>query len=220
MKPSNQINVALVDDHILVRSGLKLMLKQVDDIQVVFEASHGRELLDKMESSPIDVILLDIEMPVMDGKETLEHLRKHFPEIKVLILTMHQHDSFIVNMMEIGANGYLLKESNPDEVIDAIRTVNREGVFFNAGTSKALLSKLTNNQSSKPNWRPDGHSSLNQREIDILRLICDEKTTAEIADKLFLSPKTIEGYRKGLLEKTDSKNIAGLVKYAIKHRLV
>ena len=220
MMPSNQINVALVDDHILVRSGLKLILKQIDDINVVLEASHGRELLDKIESTPIDVILLDIEMPVMDGKETLEHLRKHFPEIKVLILTMHQHDSFIVNMMEIGANGYLLKESNPDEVIEAIRTVNKEGVFFNAGTSKALLSKLTNNQSSKPSWNQDGHSSLNQREIDILRLICDEKTTAEIADKLFLSPKTIEGYRKGLLEKTDSKNIAGLVKYAIKHRLV
>ncbi|WP_341900086.1 response regulator transcription factor [Fluviicola taffensis] len=164
------------------------------------------------ENVQVKDVQLDIEMPIMDGKETLEHLRKHFPEIKVLVLTMHQHDSFIVHMMEIGANGYLLKESPPDEVIDAIRTVKKEGMFFNPRTSKALLGKITSSQSSKPGWNPDSRDSLNQREIDVLRLICDEKTTLQIAEELFLSPKTVEGYRKNLLEKTGSKNVAGLVK--------
>lgn len=213
------INVAIVDDHALVRHGIALFLKQKEDIQVVIEAQHGQDFLEQLENKKIDVVLLDLEMPVLDGKQVLQYLKANHPEILVIILTMHHHDSFITNMMELGANGYLLKESEPQEVIHAIRTVKQDGVFFNKLTSKALLGRVvaeTNTQKVNQNFAVN---TLKQRELDILKLIVEEKTTVQIADELFLSPKTIEGYRKSLYEKTGATNVVGLVKYAMKHRL-
>lgn len=214
------ISIAIVDDHSLVRTGLKLILKQYEDVNVTVEASHGQEFIDALNDNHVDIVLLDLEMPVMDGKEVLKHLTEKYPKVQTIILTMHQHDSFIANMMELGANGYLLKESKPEEVIEAIRTVKKDGIFFNPMTSKALLGKVIGDKSSEQPWNAHHTETLNQRELDVLKLICAEHTTNEIADKLFLSPKTIEGYRKKLLEKTGSKNVVGLVKYAIKYKLV
>lgn len=220
MKNPEIINVAVVDDHALVRHGTALFLNQHENVQVVIEAQHGQDFLDQLDSIRVDVVLLDLEMPVMDGRTVLKHLKASHPTIHVLILTMHHHDSFIASMMELGANGYLLKESEPREIIHAIQTVVREGVFFNRLTSNALLGRVVAESNSKTMNRGLSMHSLKQRELDVLKLIVDEKTTAQIAEKLFLSPKTIEGYRKSLYEKTGATNLVGLVKYAIKHRLI
>ena len=217
MTDPTTIRVALADDHILVRAGLSQIINKHSDMQVHLQAAHGQELLDTLPSAQIDVVLLDIDMPVMDGKTTLEHLKKEYPELKIIMLTFHQHDSFIVHMMESGAHGYLLKESEPEEVISAIRTVVKEGVYFNSRVSKALLGRISKQE---PSNTVSFQASLNQREIDVLKLICKEQTTSQIAENLFLSPKTIEGYRKSLLQKTGAKNAVGLAIYATKNGLV
>ena len=211
------IQVALADDHRLMRVGLAQIINYQPDLNARIQAAHGKELIDQLPDHHVDVVLLDIDMPVMDGKATLDYIVKHHPGIKVIILTVHEHDSFIVNMMEAGAHGYLLKDSAPDEVLQAIRSVVEEGIYFNNRVSKALLKVLPGR--SAPLKSASFGASLSQRELDVLALICEENTTKQIADKLFLSPKSIEGYRKSLLEKTGTKNVAGLAIYAVKNGL-
>jgi DNA-binding NarL/FixJ family response regulator len=217
MENTSIIKIALADDHVLVRAGLAQIINNDENLEVKAEASNGKELLDILNSESIDVVLLDIDMPVMDGKATLEHIVIDFPEVKVIMLTVHQHDSFIVHMMKAGAHGYLLKECEPTEVIKAIKTVKEEGLYFNDRVSKALLGGVSSKKSSHLSTLGE---SLNQRELEVLMLICKERTTIQIAEELFLSPKTIEGYRKSLLEKTNTKNAAGLAIYAVKNGLI
>ena len=217
MKANEHISIALVDDHVLIRAGLSQIINKHENLNVLLEASNGAILLSKLTETPVDVILLDIDMPVLDGKATLEILLKEHPQIKVIMLTVHDHNSFIVNMMEAGAHGYLLKDTEPQEVISAIHSVMDDGLYFNDRVSRALLGKISQPKSTHSELTQE---SLNQRELDVLKLICSEKTTREIADELFLSPKTIEGYRKNLLEKTGAKNVAGLVLYALRYGIV
>jgi len=217
MTPNSTIKIALADDHILVRAGLAQIINTYAELEVKAQVGNGKELLDYVKSNSVDVVLLDLDMPVMDGKITLIELQKRFPDVKTIMLTVHQHDSFIVDMMEAGAHGYLLKDSEPDEVIMAIKTVVREGIYFNNRVSKALLGSVSK---SKFGHQTIIGESLNQRELEVLALICKEKTTSQIAEDLFLSPKTIEGYRKSLLEKTGAKNVAGIAIYAVKNGLV
>lgn len=212
------IRIALADDHRLIRSGIKSILTSYPNYEVVQEAANGRELLDGLENAKPDVILLDLEMPVLAGKETLEIIRKDNQEVKVLILTMHQNNAFIIQMMELGANGYLIKDSDPDEVIQAIEKVYHNGYYFSEKVSRAMLTGITDlNLKSAALLKSHG---LNEREVEVLRLVCAEKTTPEIGEALFLSPKTIEGYRKTLLEKSGARNMAGLVLFAVRHGLV
>jgi len=216
---NTKITVGLTDDHELMRAGLAQILEAKGDIQVVFEASNGAELLEALEKYTVDVVLLDLEMPVMDGREALAQIVERHPHVKVLILSMHDSNSFIVNMMELGAAGYLLKDMPPNEVIKAVKTVKSDGLYFNAKVSRALLAGLPGSKitiDSKDHVK----ETLNSRELDVLKLICEELTTTEIAEKLFLSPKTIEGYRKQLLEKTGVKNVAGLAIFAVRNQLV
>lgn len=211
------IRIVLADDHQLVRTGLSLIINKQDDMQVVGEAGNGAQLLDVVKELKPDVVLLDMEMPVMGGKDALKHIKTDFPETRVIILTIYEHDSFIVDTMEAGASGYLLKDAQQEEVLLAIRTVMSEQRYFNTKVSEALLRNVGGKTSVAS---ADGQESLNEKEIKVLRLICDEKTTAEIADELFLSPKTIEGYRKSLLEKTGCRNAVGLAIYAAKNGLL
>jgi DNA-binding NarL/FixJ family response regulator len=217
MNTPEQISIALVDDHVLIRAGLSQLINKHEGLKVTLEASNGADLLKQLHEQSVDVVLLDIDMPVMDGKATLEILVKDHPDVKVIMLTVHDHNSFIVNMMEAGAHGYLLKDTQPEEVIRAIHSVMDNGLYFNDRVSRALLGKVSQPKSPHAELTQE---SLNQRELDVLSLICAEKTTREIADELFLSPKTIEGYRKSLLEKTGAKNVAGLVLYAMRYGLI
>ena len=212
-----KIKIAIADDHQLIRAGMSMILRENINFQIVQEAANGQELIDRINSTKPDVVLLDLEMPVLSGKETLIALRKISPDIKVLVLTMHNNQAFIIQMMELGANGYLIKDTDPKEVIHAINKVMQSGYYFSDQVSIAMLHGISEPKIKTEHKLPD--HGLTKREIDILRLICQEKTTIEIGQELFLSPKTIEGYRKILMDKTDSRNMAGLVLFAIKNAL-
>jgi DNA-binding NarL/FixJ family response regulator len=216
MKPI--IRIAIADDHKLVRAGIVMILKEDPNFLVVQQAANGQELLDRLSETRPNVVLLDLEMPVLSGRETLLQIRESYPETKVLILTMHHNEAFIVQMMNLGANGYLLKDANPDEVLHAIRKVSESSYYFSDKVSLAMLRGISNDEIRLAN-QSLGHG-LSKREIEVLRLICKEHTTTEIGEILFLSPKTIEGYRKTLMDKTGAKNMAGLVMFAVKYQLI
>lgn len=213
------IKVGLVDDHELMRAGLSQVLIPFGGIEIVLEASNGQELLDLLPTTKLDVILLDLQMPVLSGHDVLPMIVEKYPSIKVLILSMHDTNTFIVNMMEAGAAGYLLKDTPPQIVHQAIKTVMQDGLYFNSKVSRALLANMPG---SRIKVESTAHitETLNSREIEILKLICQEYTTKQIADELFLSPKTIEGYRKQLLAKTGTKNAAGLAIFAVRQNLI
>ncbi|MEO0473086.1 MAG: response regulator transcription factor [Bacteroidota bacterium] len=215
-----KIGLAIVDDHALFRSGLASMFDFVEHIDVRLRASNGQELLDALGQQDINVVLLDLDMPVMDGLEATPKLKAQYPDLKILILSMHDDDGYILKLMELGANGYLLKDAEIEEVILAIDTVHQKGLFFNDRVAKAMHTNLVGNHTkagSVPQTTPD---PLTDREREVLIHICNELTTAEIAEKMFLSPRTIEGYRNRLLEKTGARNTAGLVVYAARKGMV
>lgn len=188
------------------------LLADIPDTQVVLQASNGQELLDQLPQHRVDLVLLDLEMPVLDGLATLPLLKQQAPELKVLVISMHQDDAFLSHLMELGANGYLLKDAEFEELTIALQAVQHTGFYFNDRVSKAMLSRLVQKQQLVPRFQVQ--ESLTEREQEVLELICRELTTAEIADRIHLSPRTIEGYRNRLLEKTGARNTAGLVVYA------
>jgi two-component system, NarL family, response regulator DegU len=219
-----KIKLALCDDQNLFRVGMASLLTQVADFDLILEAANGQELLDKMARKTPDVVLLDLQMPVLDGIATADLLREHHPRVRIIVLSMHDEDRMILHLLEKGVSGYLLKDTDPDEVEHAIRTVMDEGVYLNGHVSKALHRKVTHQPDpAKPSPGGTGVYTgkipLSEREKEVLHLICQELSTAQIADKLFLSPRTIEGHRLRLLEKTATKNTAGLVAFAFRNGL-
>ena len=211
------IKIGIVDDHGLFREGIKSILSTMPGIRVVLEASNGRELLEILEHNSPDILLLDLEMNDMNGKETFLAVRKKHPKIKIIILTMYKEDRMISYMMEMGVNGYLIKDTPRDEFEKAIRYVHENGFYFNDTVSKALLSGLKSKK-SKPTI---GNAIyLTSREHEILQLIAKEYTTAEISEKLFLSHKTVEGHRKNLISKFNVKNTAGLILKAVREKII
>lgn len=215
MNSEHHIRVALVDDHRLFRKGMAAILNVAEGMAVILEAENGYQLLEEMDGGlQPDVVLLDLEMPVMDGLQTMTALRQRNADAKVILLTMHTDERFVLHFMESGANAYLLKDTHPEEVERAIRKVMETGFYFTDAVSKTLLKGLTQKKNAPPEL--PGNESLTEREVELLKLICLELTTNEIAERMFLSPRTIEGYRKKLLEKTGAKNTAGLVLLAVK----
>ena len=216
-----KIKLALVDDHNLFRRGIASILGQVADFDLVLEASNGQEFIDKIARKMPDVVLLDLQMPVLDGTATADYLREHYPLIKIIVLTMHDEDRMVLHLLEKGVSGYLLKDSDPDEVERAIRKVMDEGVYLNEFVSRAMLRKMTNKTTVvKQSTLYNSKVLLSEREKEVLKLICEGLSTAEISDKIFLSPRTVEGHRLRILEKTGTKNTAGMVAYAFKNDLV
>lgn len=212
------IKVAIADDHKLFREGLRFLMDQMDNLEVVFEASNGRELLDNIESHQPDVLLLDLDMPEVDGLEALKELRPKMPDLGIIILTMHSDSKMVAYLMELGANSYLLKDTSPEEFEKAITNVVDEGFYFNKMVSQAMLVGLKGQSKKKPSLAPN--EALTSRELEVLELICQEFTAKEIADKLFISHRTVEGHRKNLIEKLGVKNTAGLIVKAIKDGII
>lgn len=212
------IKTAIVDDHKLFREGIHFLIEQMDDIELVFEASNGKELLSKLETTETDVLLLDLDMPDMDGIDALKILRPQYPDLGVIILTTYSDSKMIAYLMELGANGYLLKDTDPETLQRAIESVHREGYFFTKNVSQAMLTGLKGQARKKPTLK--NNISLTAREVEVLELICQEYTAKEIADKLFISPRTAEGHRRHLIEKLGVKNTAGLIVKAIKEGIV
>lgn len=211
------VRVAIADDHTIFRTGVKTALSSRKDIQMVAEAENGMQLLNLLKHIQPDVVLLDIMMPVMDGFATLPEIKRLYPNVKVIMLSMNNDHSIISRMMEVGANSYLTKEAGAEGIYEAIRGVMENEFFFNDLTNKALLSGLRNKPASTPAVQ-DVH--LSEKEITILKLMCEEKSTKEIADIVDLSPRTIEAIRDKLKTKTGTKSMAGLVMYAVKAGIV
>lgn len=212
------IKYALADDHKIFRQGLRYALADDHKLKFAGEAENGIALLQLVEKERPDVVLLDLKMPEMDGMETTKKMHTLFPAVKILMLTSYEDESFILHLLELGANGYLLKNAEPMEIKKAIHSVYDNDYYFNDLVSNAMLKNLT-----KRNYSDLGIKQsvkLNDRETEILKLICKELTTAEIADEIHLSARTVEGIRTNLIEKLGVRNTAGLVVYAFKSGLV
>ncbi len=214
------IKVAIADDHKIFRSGVINTLTPYDNINVVFEAEDGEHLLQIMQEQQPDVILMDLKMPRMDGIQATIKVKEKYPQVKVIILTMYEDDNFIVHLVENGANAYLLKNSEPEEIYEAICTTFEKGFYFNENVNLALLKKVLhkNKQQFKPTFKNE--VQLTDRELEVLKLICNECTTQEISEQIYLSPRTVEGLRQKLLEKLNVKNTVGLVLYAFRNGLI
>jgi len=214
----NKIKVAIADDYKIFREGLKVSLTLDNEIEILHEADNGEDLISNIEKIQPNIVLMDLKMPIMDGMEATQIIRKKFPAIKVLVVSMYDDDKFIIHLMEIGANGYLLKNSEPDEIRKAIHSVFENGYYFNDLVNKALLKKLVIRNNIKPSFKDN--VELTERELEVLKLICEEKTAAEIGKEIFLSPRSIEGIRQRLIEKIGVRNTAGLVMFAAKNSIV
>ena len=211
------IKVAIADDHALFRAGVRTSLMARKDVELIAEADNGMQLLNLLKHIEPDVILLDIQMPIMDGIQTLPEIRKLYPHIKVIILSMHNDHSMISKLMEIGANSYLTKNSDSETIYQAIKTCYEQEFFFNELTNKALLSGLRTKR-TEPGTPQE--INLSDKEVTILKLMCEEKTTKEIADIVEISPRTVEAIRDKLKTKTGAKSMAGLVMYALKSGII
>lgn len=212
------MRIVLVDDEILFRQGIKFILDREEDYEVVYEASNGRELIEYLETSEVkpDLIITDLKMPVLNGVETTKILHKKYPELKIIALTSYETHSFVANMIDVGAASFVLKNSRPEDLLYAIKQVLDNGFYYNDRILKIL--KETEIKSKNVKCELDS-AFLSPREIEVLQLICEQKNTAEIAEILFISPRTVEGHRTNLLLKTESKNIAGLVVFAIQNQI-
>ncbi len=214
----SKIKIAIADDYKIFRDGIKVGLSKDENLEVIMEADNGEELLKALETNNPDVILMDLKMPVMDGMEATKIVRKQYPAIKVLVVSMYEDDKFIIHLMENGANGYLLKNTESEEIIKSIYAVHENGYYFNDVVNKALLKKLVLKNNLKPSFNQN--VELTERELEVLKMICEEKTAAEIAKEIFLSPRSVEGIRQRLIEKIGVRNTAGLVMFAVKNSMV
>ena len=213
-----KIKLAIADDHKIFRNGLKATLEDCEDFDLILEASNGKQLTGMLTEVTPDVVLMDIKMPEMDGIQTTAWIKQRYPNVKLLALSMFNEDKYIVDMMRAGASGYLLKNAEPEEIIEAISTVNQKDYYFNERPSITLIKQLAGNSNSTN--APLSMADFNEREIEVLRLVCQECSNQEIADKICLSVRTVEGYRARLFEKTRSKNLVGLVIFAIKAGII
>ncbi len=214
------IRVIIADDHVLYRAGVKTALSAKTDVKVIAEADNGMHLLNMLKNTPCDVILLDIQMPIMDGIAALPEIKKICPNAKVIMLTMMDDHSMITKLMELGANSYLTKTSDSEVIYEAIKTCYEQEYFFNSLTNKALLSNLKQRHAITPQKLMQQEANLNEKEMMILKLMCEEKSTKEIADLVDLSPRTVEAIRDKLKVKTGAKSTAGLIMYAVKNKIL
>ncbi|HNU87780.1 MAG TPA: response regulator transcription factor [Ferruginibacter sp.] len=213
------IKVIIADDHVLYRAGVKTALSAKKDVKVIAEADNGMHLLNMLKMIQPDVILLDIQMPIMDGITALPEIKKLYPDVRVIMLTMMDDHSMITKLMEIGANSYLTKTSDSEIIYEAIKTCFEQEYYFNSLTNKALLTNLKQKNDNMPRLMQQ-EAQLNDKEILILKLMCEEKSTKEIADIVDLSPRTVEAIRDKLKVKTGAKSTAGLIMYAVKHNIL
>ncbi|GAA4319847.1 response regulator transcription factor [Flaviaesturariibacter amylovorans] len=212
------IKVAIADDHKIFRKGVVLSLRPYTNIKFVQEAENGAELLAGVPLSQPDVVLMDLRMPIKDGIETTKELSKAYPGIRIIVLSMYEDERFVSHMMENGAQGYLLKNAEPQEIRKAIIDVMEKGYYLNNFVNRILLKKSHSRQKGAPSLATE--IVLNDREKDVLKYICMEFTATEIAQKMDISNRTVEAIKDRLMERFGSKNTAGLVFFAVKNNLV
>lgn len=215
----DKIKVLIADDHKIIRVGLRGILEREADIEVIGEAEDGNQVLDILTRTITEVVLMDIDMGRTSGIETTQKVKASYPDVHILALTMHEEQDHIIKMLEAGANGYLLKNTGREELLAAIHAVIKGDSYFSNTVSATLLKALTNLK-GKPSIKSNNNTPLSDREIEVLRLIAQEYSNGEIAEKLFISIRTVDTHRRNILEKLQVKNTAGLVKYAIEKAFI
>lgn len=211
------IQIIIADDHEIFRDGLKIMLKKISDVELVGEAENGQELIKLARKLKPDVVITDIRMPLLDGIEATKQLSKEFPDIGIIALSMFEDENLIIDMLEAGAKGYLIKNAHKDEITKAIKSVYKGQNYYCTSTTRKLALMI-----AKSDFNPYKKVSIpefSEQELRIIRFICQEFTNIEIGEKLDLSRRTVEGYRIKILEKMRAKNSAGIVVFAIKNKI-
>lgn len=218
-KAKKKYRVAVVDDQQLFRKGMVSLIEEYKNFEVVLEAANGKEFIDWIKNFKPQVVLLDVDMPVMNGLEVTEYLNKHYPDTKIIILTTYDDEDLILHLVQKGAHGFLLKDSGVESVAEAIETVMEGRRYFKGKIGEKLMDAVA--RAPKTFALPGiKEQVLSDREIQIVRLICKEHTTREIAALLNITPKTVEGHRENICQKINARNVAGIVKYAIRHKLI
>lgn len=211
------IKIIIADDHQLFIEGVHSLINSMKNIEIIAEASNGQMLIDTLKHTTCDLILMDINMPIIDGVEATKQIKKTHPEIKILMLTMFSSKDYIEKLLRAGADGYLLKNTDVVELKEAIESLMRGESYFSKEVTERIMEGL---QKKKHDDKNKHFIELTEREIDVLKLIVQEFTTAEIAEKLYISTHTVETHRKNLISKLNVRNIAGLVKYAMQNGYV
>ena len=210
-----KIKVLLVDDHQIILDGIKSLLENTSDIQVVATANDGSEALKLLKLLSVDIVLMDIDMPGLNGIDATRQINVTFKDVKVIMLTMHSESAIIKNLIEIGASGYIIKNSTQEELLEAIYKVAKGEKYFSSEVTMSLLNP------EKEKSKTSGiQIDFTQREIEIIQLLADGLTNKEIADKLFISHRTVDTHRTNIMKKVDVNNVAGLISFAIKNGLV
>ena len=218
MASTETIKVAIADDHKIFRDGIRMALSGKDYLKIIWEAEDGKDLMHKIKIKMPNVLLMDIRMPEIDGINAISLLRKEYEELKIIVLTMYDDQEMISKMMEMGANAYLTKTTDPEEIYQAILTCMNDDFYFNDLVNKAVLLKLQHKKTSKQYY--PNPVKFNEKELKILKLLSEDKTTEEISKVVYLSPRTIETIRQNMKTKAGVKTIAGLVMYGIKNKLI
>ncbi|CAM2848656.1 two component transcriptional regulator, LuxR family [Flavobacterium succinicans] len=216
---SQDIKIVLVDDEELFRKGLAFILGREPNFSILHEASNGQELISFLRSTEVlpDIVITDLKMPVVNGVEATKIIHREFPDVKIIALTSYDTKSFVANMIDIGAVSYMLKNASPAELVFTLNEVASKGFYYSDYVRKVIKEVVLSGSKLKS---PLDKSLLSDRELEVLRLICKQKNAHEIGEYLFISPRTVEGHRTNLLLKTDSRNVAGLVVYALQNELV
>lgn len=216
---SQDIKIVLVDDEELFRKGLAFILGREPNFSILHEASNGQELISFLRSTEVlpDIVITDLKMPVVNGVEATKIIHREFPDMKIIALTSYDTKSFVANMIDIGAVSYMLKNASPTELVFTLNEVASKGFYYSDYVRKVIKEVVLSGSKLKS---PLDKSLLSDRELEVLQLICQQKNAHEIGEHLFISPRTVEGHRTNLLLKTDSRNVAGLVVYALQNELV
>ncbi len=212
------IDLAIADDHKIFRDGIRMAMKNRDYIKILWEAENGKEMMHKLKVKKPDVLIMDIRMPGTDGIKALQLIRKEFHDIKVIILSMYDDKETITTMMEFGANAFLTKTTDADEIYKAIITCMNDDFYFNDLVNSAVLLKLQHKKTVRRFYPLP--VKFNEKELKILKLISEDKTTEEISEDVFLSPRTVETIRQNMKTKVGAKTIAGLLMYAMRNKLL
>lgn len=220
MPLTTTIKIAIADDHKIFRDGIKIALSPKGDLKMLWEAEDGKDLLHKMTIKKPDLLLMDIRMPEIDGINAIELLRKEYEDLKIIVLSMYDDQQMISKMMEMGANAYLTKTTDPDEIYEAIRTCMNEEFYFNQLVNKAVMGKLMHKKGVHRHYGSEAPINFSEKELKILQLIGEDKTTEEISKIVFLSPRTIESIRQNMKNKVGAKTIGGLIMYGMRNKMI
>ena len=220
MTITSVIKIAIADDHKIFRDGIKMALANKENLKMIWEAEDGKDLMHKINIKKPDVLLMDIRMPEIDGINAIGMLRKEHEDVKIIVLTMYDDQQMISKMMEMGANAYLTKTTDPDEIYKAILTCMNDDFYFNQLVNNAVMGKLMQKKNVRHHYGHNVPITFSEKELKILQLLGEDKTTEDISKIIFLSPRTIETIRQNMKNKVGAKTIGGLIMYGMRHKMI